>query len=155
MGTESDFVLFSLPKAYPMQFGGMLYFNKEKWNIRETLNKEEKNYIGSRVSNYAIKEIDFIKTKKNNYRKLVKIFKSLGCAPYFYYEENETPGVFMFTPPANVNLDALKEHGWKHGIECSIFYGKHAFFIPTHQFLTSIDLEYFKVVFSNFLGKSE
>jgi hypothetical protein len=45
----------------------------------------------------------------------------------------------------------MKEHGWRHGIECSVFYGEDAFFIPVHQRLEAADLDYFAAVFGEFL----
>ena len=49
----------------------------------------------------------------------------------------------------------MKEHGWRHGIECSVFYGEEAFFIPVHQHLSEIDLDYFYAVFLDFFTVDE
>ena len=85
-----------------------------------------------------------------NYYGLVDRFEKLDCRPRFELLTNDVPGVFLFTVPSGTDLGRMKEHGWMHGIECSIFYGEEAFFIPVHERLLDADLDYFYAVFSNF-----
>ena len=42
-----------------------------------------------------------------------------------------------------IDLPELKKYYWAHGVQCSVFYGEDAFFIPVHQALTDTGLELF------------
>ena len=154
MGLVGDFIIFSLPKIYPIQLGGILSYNP-KYNIMDgiEIGTSIENYISSVVSFYQ-DELESAKLARlQNYHGLVRRFAKLDCRPYFELMKNDVPGVFLFTVPRGVDLDRMKEHGWRHGIECSVFYGEEAFFIPVHQHLSEVDLDYFYVVFLNFFNK--
>ena len=72
----------------------------------------------------------------------------------FKLEEGSVPGVFMFkTDSKNLDLPELKKYYYAHGVQCSVFYGEEAFFIPVHQALNEQDLLYFCDVFCSFLEK--
>lgn len=154
MGLVGDFIIFSLPKIYPIQFGGILSYSP-KYNITHGIKvgTSIENYLSSVVSFYQ-NELELTKlTRLQNYHGLVSRFAKLDCRPYFELMKNDVPGVFLFSVPQGVDLEQMKEHGWRHGIECSIFYGEEAFFIPVHQHLSEADLDYFYVVFLNFFTR--
>jgi len=152
MGARGDFILYSLPKVFPMQMGGILSANKD-YDISSPSDIEVVNYIKKVVGAYC-KDVDYYKIKRlENYHYLANFFLSLGCRPFFKLLSNDVPGVFLFVPPSDTNLEAMKAYGWKHGIECSVFYGSHAFFIPVHQNLSRHDLDYFSYVFSSFINR--
>lgn len=154
MGLVGDFIIFSLPKIYPIQFGGILSYNP-KYNITHGIEfgTSIENYISSVVSFYQ-DELELTKlTRLQNYHGLVSRFAKLDCRPYFKLMKNDVPGVFLFSVPQGVDLERMKEHGWRHGIECSVFYGEKAFFIPVHQHLSDADLDYFYIVFLNFFTR--
>ena len=71
-------------------------------------------------------------------------FAELGFKERFPLAQGDVPGVFMFsTNGTGLNLAGLKKIFWDHGIQCSVFYGEEAFFIPCHHNLNEIDLLYF------------
>lgn len=151
MGLVGDFIVYSLPKIYPLQMGGVLSFNPS-YKIQSKVS------VGGSLDLYLNKVLSFYLTSLNeakdyrlaNYHGLAKRFSQLGCYPRFDLLEFDVPGVFMFSVPTGTNLNAMKEYGWRHGIECSIFYGEEAFFIPIHQRLKDPDLDYFYIVFARF-----
>jgi hypothetical protein len=51
----------------------------------------------------------------------------------------------------SLDLPELKKHLYAHGIQCSVFYGEEAFFIPVHQALSEQDMDYFVEVFKSFI----
>ncbi len=153
IGSIGDFVIFSLPKIYPIQFGGVLFYSSSI-NIDFDIKKDSNvyNYLASVSSSY-IPDHNFIASKRlDNYFKLEELFSRIQCFPRFKLLKNNIPGVFIFTVPNHVNLDELKIYGWKHGIECSVFYGEQAFFIPIHHRLSDHDLDYFFKVFDSFIS---
>ena len=151
MGLVGDFIIFSLPKVYPIQFGGILSY-KPNFNItpRVEFDSSIEKYLSAVISFYQndLKKIKL--ARLTNYHGLVQRFAKLDCRPRFKLLKNDIPGVFLFSVPKGVDLEKMKEHGWRHGIECSIFYGERAFFIPVNQHLTDTDLDYFFTVFFNF-----
>ena len=153
LGLIGDFILFSLPKAYPVQLGGILAFNS-KYSVPKSddMDPDLVNYLWSIFGHYRTQLDEFRDTRITNYHSLVQRFDSIGCKPWFDLLKNDVPGTFLFSPPLGTNLSGMRQHGWNHGIECSIFYGEHAFFIPVHHRLKACDLDYFLTVFDLFLN---
>ena len=151
MGLVGDFIIFSLPKVYAIQIGGILSYSTN-YNIKSCVEFGSgiADYLSSVLSFYQ-DDLELIKlTRLQNYHGLADRFAKLDCRPRFKLLKYDVPGVFLFSVPEGVDLDRMKEHGWRHGIECSVFYGEKAFFIPVHQHLKETDLDYFYAVFSNF-----
>jgi dTDP-4-amino-4,6-dideoxygalactose transaminase len=68
VGNIGDYVIYSLPKFFPIQFGGILLSNKN--NIYQNMSSEEEKYIKKVLSNY-VQDLKEIKTKRFlNYRYL-------------------------------------------------------------------------------------
>lgn len=156
MGLVGDFIIYSLPKIYPIQFGGILS-SKVNFNISSQVEfgSSAEMYLSSVISYYQ-NDLEKIKSARlKNYHGLVKRFEKLDCRPRFDLLKNDIPGAFLFSVPNGIDTDKMKEHGWKHGIECSVFYGERAFFIPVHQHLVEADLDYFYKVFLNFFTKNK
>jgi hypothetical protein len=152
MGRVGDFIVYSLPKIFPLQLGGIVsYDSRYHLDSRVERGTELEYYLASVIS-YYLPTLDEVRAKRlANYHQLAQSFSLLGCCPRFELLANDVPGVFMFTVPEGIDLAAMKRHAWAHGIECSIFYGERAFFIPVHQRLRHADLDYFYTVFSIFI----
>jgi hypothetical protein len=151
MGLVGDFVVFSLPKAFPLQIGGLLSYNP-RYSIESRVQRggDLESYLSTILSYYQPGLDQARKRRLENHKKLAQLFESLGCQPRFELLANDVPGVFIFTVPDSIDLPAMRRHGWANGIECSIFYGEQAFFIPVHHRLQDADLEYFYNVFASF-----
>ena len=152
MGLVGDFIVFSLPKFYPVQVGGIISFDS-RYRIQSKVAPGSglETYLTTVLSHYLPGLDQARAARLRNFHGLAKRFAQLGCRPRFDLLQNDLPGVFLFSVPAGTALAAMKEHGWRHGIECSVFYGEEAFFIPVHQRLQDADLDYFYTVFSRFL----
>jgi len=149
-GQVGDFVVYSFPKFFPIQNGGLLVFH-EHYTIDEPLAPSARHYsqkvLSAHIDNLANAAIK----RRENYDTLTTLFRQLGCAARFQLSDNSVPGVFMFQTPADVDLPALKTFVQEHGIESSVFYGEQAFFVPVHDRLAPADLDYFGQVVSAFL----
>lgn len=156
IGTIGDFTIYSFPKMFPIQIGGLLVSNlKYKTHQEELLGQKEKRYIKNVLSHYIQYKEEIIKKRKNNYSYLSKGFKSLDLMEHFCIEEGITPGVFMFKKSITaIDLTKLKIYFYSHGIQCSIFYGEESFFLPVHQALNEPDLDYFIEVMKSFIKKT-
>lgn len=159
IGTLGDYVIYSFPKMFPLQIGGLLVSNLEQKNnaqqIENHITYEEIRYIKNVISHYIYRSEEIMKSRLENYINLRKLLEPLNLFERFQLKNGIVPGVFMFTIHlGNDFLSKFKEYMYQHGIQCSVFYGENAFFIPIHQNLKSEDLIYFREVISSFQGIS-
>lgn len=156
IGKIGDFVIYSFPKMFPLQIGGLLVSNlNEKLDVRNQIDNLKLRHIKNILSNYIYTEEAIVKKRLLNYSYLKDKFILIGFQPRFQLEPGIVPGVFMFeTSGQNINLPALKEYYYAHGVQCSVFYGEESFFIPVHQALNEEDLDYMFEVIVSFIKQS-
>jgi hypothetical protein len=155
IGNVGDFVVYSFPKMFPLQIGGLLVSNipdsLESVSLYR-INEELLRHIRNVLSEYINDKETIIQRRMFNYKFLRSRFESLGVKERFDLQAGVVPAVFMFkTGNLKLNLPELKVHFYAHGIQCSVFYGEETFFIPVHQSLTEEDLNYFVEVFKSFI----
>jgi hypothetical protein len=150
-GKVGDFVIYSFPKMFPIQVGGLLVANID-CAIKNNISSDLLQYIKNCLSFYIMDSAVIIETRRQNYNYLAEICKDLQISERFELTNNNTPGVFMFKSQKHINYVELKLFLYKHGIQCSVFYGEESFFIPIHQNLTFSDLDYFKTVIKTFIN---
>jgi hypothetical protein len=155
IGKVGDFVIYSFPKIFPLQVGGLLISNIDGYRSGFLLDEPLKRYIKNVLSKAVIEEATIKDKRLHNYKYLQTKFDSLGLLPRFKLDADTVPGVFMFKVNATLDLAQMKEYFYAHGIQCSVFYGERTFFIPCHQALEDTDLDYFAAVMENFLSKQK
>jgi dTDP-4-amino-4,6-dideoxygalactose transaminase len=139
-----------MSKMFPMQSGGLLYA-KDKTIIQSELSIAEIKYYKSCFRYYNLKkEEEIIQKRINNYFALSQIFENYGFNVKFPLKPKETPGAFVFSV-SDVNLDKLKIFMQRQGIECSVFYGEEAFYIPCHQNMDNRNIDYIETLIKTFL----
>lgn len=155
IGKVGDFAIYSLPKAFPVGFGGILVSNNDIFELNEFVTPKQEEEIIHGLAGY-IQEIGEIKARRlENYEFLRVRLSHLGVVPFFDIYLGVVPGVFMFKWHSDIDYPALKIYMQSHGVECSVFYGQHAFFIPMHHLLTQSDLLYFCELLANFIKDNE
>ena len=156
IGNIGDFVIYSFPKMFPLQVGGLLVSNLPgrldlSYKISEGLLRHIKNVLSANINN----EEAIINKRLSNYRFLKDQFEQMNADMRFELTRETVPGVFMFkTDKLKLDLPELKKYYYAHGVQCSVFYGEDAFFIPLHQSLTEQDLIYFVEVFKTFIERT-
>lgn len=150
-GRVGDFVIYSLPKFFPVSFGGVLKCNiPDRMKYLPETDKELESYFYPLMTNY-LKQVNTISSCRiENFKYLESKFKEIGFLPYFEVTENNIPGVFMFKT-IGIDLQSFKIFMQANGIESSVFYGSEAFYIPVHQGLKKDDLDFFYVLTKYFL----
>ncbi len=142
VGTVGDYLIFSLPKFFPIQFGGIYCRRKSLNGLPKTHDSAEFQYINN-VLDYYIPDIDsFADARKLNFRYFCQKFAQNGWFPHFIPEERHIPGVFMFNLKEGEDGQGLKEHLQRNGVEASVFYKENAVFIPVHHMLAMDDMDY-------------
>lgn len=156
IGNIGDFVIYSFPKMFPIQVGGLLVSNKNIEKLKHTLDNIKLRYIKNVLSYYIDSEEEIIKQRRFNYNYLKERFASFGFTERFVLEEGYVPGVFIFkTDDYEVDLDQLKKYFYSNGVQCSVFYGEKAFFIPVHQALNMHDMDYFFEIMKSFMDNQK
>ena len=141
IGLVGDFVIYSLPKSFPMQMGAIL--TPRKYNLCSDLcNSDLESYILHRLAVF-LKDIASIRSRRlYNYHTLEKRLSALGIKSYFTLKDGVIPSVFLFEWSDNIDYPDLKEFMQTNGVESSVFYGKNAFFIPCNDTLSKMEIEY-------------
>jgi hypothetical protein len=148
-GKVGDVVVYSLPKFFPVSFGGVLQYNNTSLYKKHNTAAELDAYFSILMSHY-LKETETIKQqRKKNYSYLKQSFDTIGFNERFAFTENEVPGVFMFKAQG-IDLNKLKTFIQGNGIESSVFYDEPAFFIPVHDKLETADLDFFYTLINYF-----
>lgn len=152
VGSVGDFTIFSLPKMFPIQIGGLLLCNSNQ-AVVDDLDPERRTYIQKVLSHYIDQLPAFAQQRIQNYTYLSRLFDPLGLPARFTLEEGSVPGVFMFRVlDESIQLPVIKTFLWNQGIECDIFYGERSLFIPVHPRLVQEDLHYFHTAVRFFLA---
>lgn len=144
IGSYGDFSLYSFPKFFPIQIGGLIVSNKKKTtDSRSKLNRDYTNYIEKVMSFYLRNEIELLQKRKENFVYELSLFAEFGFEERFLKNDNIVPTSLLLKNNRIIDdLPSLKTHLNNHGIQSSIFYGEDCFFIPCHQNMNKFDIEY-------------
>jgi len=156
ISTVGDFVIYSFPKMFPVQFGGLLVINiPKKISVSNFLDNESERYLKNVLSFYIRNGKEIVDKRISNYNILAHEFKNFGFFERFELKNGIAPGVFMFRKNnLRINLNNLKKYFFEHGVQCSVFYGEESFFIPVHQALNDDDIGYFVEIIRKFIVMS-
>ena len=140
-GNYGDFTIFSLPKFFPLQTGGILKINTPDYRQNTYDADAEWSIWLQKLLSFYLKDTETIKQlRKHNHALFEQHLSPLGFKSRFNYSHSETPSVYMFSTPPSVDLDGLKVFLQQNGVESSVFYGENAFFVPVHQHLKEEDI---------------
>ncbi|MFY7734927.1 MAG: DegT/DnrJ/EryC1/StrS family aminotransferase [Bacteroidia bacterium] len=144
VGKYGDFSIYSFPKFFPIQIGGLIVKNKEQDNLESSkIVNDEIIYIENVMSYYLKNENQLLKSRKEIYDYTVSKYSKYGFTERLATVQNFYPTSFLFNNNSIINdLPKLKIYLLNHGIQSSVFYGEDAFFIPCHQNLSHIDVDY-------------
>lgn len=149
-GNVGDYIIYSFPKYFPVQAGGLLVSKKALAKIEIPVRL--KCYIENTMS-YYIKDIELISIKRRrNYMYFLEKTRDLPIKPRFILETGVVPGVFLFNFENKFNLEAMKTYLKKMGVQCSVFYGDEAFFLPLHQNIKKEHIDFFVTLMRAYLN---
>jgi len=146
VGSYGDFSVYSLPKYFPIQIGGILTNNvKNKPLKKSILTIAEKEYIQKVLSYHLKTEKVLLQKRKTIYEYALETLLPLGFTLRFATQKGIIPYALLLNNNSTIkDLPLLKTYLTNNGIQCSVFYGEDAFFLPIHQNLTCLDIDYFK-----------
>lgn len=150
IGTVGEYVIYSLPKYFPMQIGAILVKNYSKASKRPVAVDEVEDYVLEHLA-LQIPNIQKINEKRlENHDYLCSNLRHLGITPFLNRNDGVVPGVFLFKWEERVDYPLLKRFMQANGVESSVFYGENAFFLPCHFRLGKNELEYIVSLLSFF-----
>ena len=154
IGQYGDYAVYSFPKFFPLQIGGLLVSNKAN-RSESMLSEIETNYIRNTISYHLKNKETILEKRRENYKYGLSLFSKSGFSERFPTNKNITPSVLMLNNNGIAkDLNMLRVFLAGHGIQNSIFYGEDAFFIPAHQNLTASDYDYFLNCMEAFLSRN-
>lgn len=144
IGFYGDFSIYSFPKFFPIQIGGLIVRNDQELNINGTiLNIDETDYIKNVMSHYLNEENNILSSREEIYRYTENKFSGYGFTARLVRKETVFPTSYLFNNNGIINdLSGLKVFLSNHGIQSSVFYGEDAFFVPCHQNMSTSDIDY-------------
>lgn len=150
-GKTGDFAIYSLPKFFPMQIGGVLVSHKyDLSTLSPQITEEQESFILRSLSLHVPLLSDMLQKRMNNYEYLQENLSGLGVQPFFSLVEGTYPAVYLFKWAEDMDYSLLKEYMQGNGIEASVFYGKSAFFVPIHHRLNKQHLDYIITLLKQF-----
>ncbi len=156
LGKYGDFAVYSFPKFFPIQIGGVLVCNRGTKEFQSHLKQVERDYIRNVVGKYLERKEELIEHRRAIMQYQLSLFEEMGFSAFFEVNEKEILSVLMLNNHGVIgDLSALKKYLWKNGIQASVFYGEDAFFIPSHQRLNKMDVLYHYKLIEKYLTKNE
>jgi hypothetical protein len=137
IGTIGDYAIFSLPKIFPVPYGGLLTgrnpVNKDLSSLKAAKIEQLKPALGQVVPLHP----QYAETRRQNYQYLTALFESANLKPFFEVTADIVPYVF---PLVTDNFEEIVEviSPW---VESYIWHGNNIVILPVHQFVTSLQLD--------------
>lgn len=144
VGKYGDFSVYSLPKFFPLQIGGLLVNNTNATTGKSTLlDDNHKRFIQNAMSSGLKQQTGLLNKRKQNLDYALSQFSKLGFTSRFQNDDAIVPSALLLNNNSVISdLDQLKISLAANGIQNSIFYGEDAFFVPCHQNMTVSDIDY-------------
>ena len=131
VGTIGDWVICSLPKIFPVRFGGILLgtpidYNPNRFQKQKiiTLSQDIALYLDDI---FAISEI-----RRENYKTLTELTIPMGLHPLFEVNESISPWFFPIAVP---DVERTAEAAMSLGVEYGLWHGTNIIVFPCHQYL--------------------
>lgn len=150
-GNVGDYVIYSLPKVFPMQIGSIVNRNNHELELSDDIDSNSKEYILKSLSLFLPSSEKQTLETLSNYEIIKAKLLSLGLSPYFGTHEHGVPNVYMFKSENDLDLNALKIFMQYNGVECSVFYGTDAFFIPSNWGVNRGEIDYMTTLLEYFI----
>lgn len=140
---RDEISVYSLPKFFPVNHGGLVNIPFKFHNEKTDVLQDKSLYFNFTNSNYL--DITYLeksaKQRCNNQKYYQDKLRNFGIKK-FWKQELLSPGVAMLGSTQDIDWNSFKVFMNNHGVEMSIFYGKSAFFLPTHQNLLEVEKQY-------------
>jgi hypothetical protein len=144
VGARGDFVIYSLPKALPMPFGGLLRAKRPlaRAGNAPLLSDAALRMVRGGVQLHGAELAAAVRARLDNYRRYEALFAKSGHLPYFDLEPGMVPHAFVFKLQDEARGKRVKLAMEAANIDCSVFFGAGGFYLPNHQNLDAAAIDY-------------
>lgn len=142
IGTFGDYALYSLPKYFPVPFGGILASKKKINSPGPILGNADENLLRQTIHTSHPYLHAWNKLRRENWNRFNYDLAPKGFAPYFPLTKNIIPGVYLTAVPPKFKGEQVKRKLNEAGVESTQYYHQGGFYFPVHQFLTIWEKEY-------------
>lgn len=144
IGHVGDYAIYSLTKAFPVQFGGYLvgkhFTMEELWHGYGCADEGKKDFTKKRLAHWLQFEDEFTEKRRENYRWYTQIFGE--ARTYFPLTDGVEPGAFGVKMETEEKMIEAADFVRGFGIEVANFWKNGAMMLPVHQRLSQAHLEY-------------
>lgn len=146
IGTFGDYAIYSFPKVFPCQYGGMLLgisaSDEEQKNLG-IFDYEKREIVKKTLSRDLEKISDYATRRIRNYLYLDNGFRKIGFSPFRELPEGTIPHAYILNTDTPYKLaERLK----LFGITVGVYHQSNAILVPVHQNLNDDDLDYILAV---------
>ena len=144
VGCFGDYAVYSLPKHFPIPFGGVLA-SKRHIDRREAageLAKRHEALLSSLLRKTTQIGVSRNECRRGNWQWFAQNLRPFGMEPYFALPSSVVPGAYVMRLEAAIDGAKLKHDLVEAGVEATQYYGMGGFYLPVHQCLTDYDREY-------------
>jgi hypothetical protein len=157
IGKYGDYSVYSFPKFFPIQIGGLVVSNKAKQTDKSRqLAHDETKYIQKVLSYHLRNQAQLLRKRTENFDYALAAFSKLGFTERFHKDGRTVPSVLLLNNNAIIkDLGSLKVYLAQNGVQSSVFYGEDSFFIPTNQNLQYAEIDYFTYLIFTYIKQQE
>lgn len=141
---RGDFLIYSLSKIFPVQFGGILVGRKFDsdyiWKNFACYDGGKEKLCVKNLSYHLPKIGEYNKKRIKNYNYFLGFFGDERT--FFKLDEKSVPGAFVLKVENEDRAKQIAEYVRKFGIECGVYHKNSAIFLPIHQNLNKPQLDY-------------
>lgn len=143
IGGFGDYAVYSLPKIFNMQYGGiatnMKKDDKYIWDNYQCLDVGKRRIIKFQLLG-EIRDLQvFDEHRIEKFILYSKLFADFGLEPYFKLKKDEVPYIFMLKTDIPYEI---QERGKQFGVEIGVYHNNNAVFLPVHQNISKQMMHY-------------
>lgn len=144
IGKTGDYTIWSLTKAFPLQFGGYLvgkaFTPQELWHGYACSDENKRAFTEARLAHWLVRQEESFAKRRENYGLYEKIFG--GVRTFFPLTDGIEPGGYGVKLESEERMKEVGAFVRRFGIEVANYWGNSAIILPTHQRMSRAHVEY-------------
>lgn len=143
IGCFGDYAIYSLPKHFPIPFGGVLAARRDIDRSQAgKLADAHQTILISLLRNFTRISERHDERRRENWQWFAERMRPFGMEPYFAVPASVVPGTYVMRLDPAIDGAKLKDDLAGAGVEATQYYGMGGFYLPVHQFLTNYERSY-------------
>lgn len=141
VGNLGDYVIYSLPKAVPVPYGGLLKC-RYPLECRATVTPAMQRGLNWRLAHYLPRLGKALVRRREVFEAYRRGFAAHGQHPLFEPGPAVVPHAFVLALPDQALAERMKPRLTAAGILSSVFYGGGGYYLPNHQSLSDAAIRF-------------